>query len=100
MGRSPCNTASARRCRTHSPVRREQFCEGARPMGQRQFLLRTHLAESLLIAIWYKHWIIAEAPIASRRPDHAPARFAFEGLDLAVRRGQSQHANEARGKIA
>src|SRR5437868_9964349 len=60
--------------------------------------LGIELAEGLVVADRLKHRIVAEAPVAARRPDEGPVDAAFKRLDLAVvGPGDRQRADEMRG---
>src|SRR3954470_23565308 len=55
---------------------------------------RVHLAEGLLVAGGDEHRVVAEAPLAARRPDQNAVDPALEPFAMAVRPAQGQRTDE------
>ena len=64
--------------------RRLERSEGPRPMRDRVFLRRLHLAERPRIAVRHEHRIIAEAVAATRRQNEMTEDFPFKNLRVAA----------------
>src|SRR5262245_60009258 len=58
--------------------------------------LGVHLAKALAPALGQEHRIIAESASAAWRPDKPPVHLACKILDMAVRPGDREHADEVR----
>src|SRR5262245_32016359 len=58
--------------------------------------VRVHFTKSLLVPAGQEHRIITEAALAARRPDEGAMHLAAEILDMAVRPGDGEHADEMR----
>jgi len=74
---------------------REATAFGGKPM----FFLCVHLAECLVEAVGKEERIVAEAFIATWRPDGGPIDAAFEVLGMTVRPGKAQRGNEMRAAL-
>src|ERR1700688_755606 len=77
--------------------------KGPRPVRQtepprRQAVLRlaAHFPESEIISIGQEHRVIAEALVATRRPNQRAVDAGLEFLDMAVRPGDAQRRDEVR----
>ena len=72
----------------------QQLLEGAAPMAGRVFLAGFHLAEATLGSGRHEDRIVAEAPVAARRPAHHAVHPAQERVRMPVRPADAQRADE------
>src|SRR4051794_4621835 len=77
-----------------SQQRRDQLAEGVGAVADAVLFGRVHLAERDVAADRLEHRIVAEAPVAARRPDEAAVDPAFEPFAMAVRPAQSERTDE------
>ena len=79
--------------------RRHELAERVGTMADRMFELRIQLAEGPPVAHGHEHRVVAEAAIASRRPNQRAVDAALEGLGLTVvGPGNGERAGEMRGR--
>src|SRR5262249_57449779 len=60
------------------------------------FLHVRHLAKGAGVAAGQEHGIVAETPLAARRPDERAGDLALEFLDVSVGPGEAKRADEMR----
>src|SRR5947199_658082 len=66
---------------------------------QSVFFLARHFAEGSLLAVRLEQGVVAETPIAARRPYQRAGDARLELLDLAIRPGQAQRRNKLRAAM-
>src|ERR1700692_1732172 len=68
----------------------------ARRRRQAMLLLARHFTERAVMPIGQEHRVVAEALVATRRPDQSAVHAGFEILDVTVRPGDAQGRDEMR----
>src|SRR6476620_11233961 len=63
------------------------------------FFLRAHFAEGAVEPVRQKQWIVAEAPLAARRPDDDAVDARFELLRMLIRPSEAQRGDEVRAAL-